>query len=190
MRVPVLMSLLIVCMDGGGGGGSAIPQVPLTTPDLYHTAMAKLYKQRCGGDWERMRRLVRAVFTQNQLQRRRQFGHADVVSALQAATAAGDAPDTLDELLELCLNEGLSAYGNGTNASGGSGGIGGEAELLIIIKEGAAITVQAAYRGWKVRNASDLSLAPVMTAQTSEGDCMAADGERAEINRYRDREIL
>ena len=100
MRVPVLMSLLIVCMDGGGGG-SAIPQVPLTTPDLYHTAMAKLYEQRCGGDWERMRRLVRAVFMQNQLQRRRQFGHADVVSALQAAAAADDAPDTLGELLEL-----------------------------------------------------------------------------------------
>ena len=46
-----------------------------------------------------MRRLVRAVFMQNQLQRRRQFGHADVVTALQAAAAADGAPDTLGELL-------------------------------------------------------------------------------------------
>ena len=38
-----------------------------------------------------------------------------------------------------------------------------------IIETGAAITVQAAYRGWKVRNASDLSLAPVMTPQIFEG---------------------
>jgi hypothetical protein len=100
MRVPVLMSLLIVCMDGDDDGG-AIPEVPETTPALYHTAMEKLYKKRHGGDWERMRRLLRAVFTQNQLQRQRQFGHADVVSALQAAAAADGAPDTYDELQQL-----------------------------------------------------------------------------------------
>jgi hypothetical protein len=99
MRVPVLMSLLIVHMDGSGSG--AIPEVPETTPALYYTAMERLYRWRCGDDWERMRRLLRAVFTQNQLQRRRQFGHADVVSALQAAAAADGAPDTLSELLDL-----------------------------------------------------------------------------------------
>jgi hypothetical protein len=33
MRMPVLMSLLIVCMDDGGGG-TAIPEVPETIPDL------------------------------------------------------------------------------------------------------------------------------------------------------------
>jgi hypothetical protein len=96
--VPVLMSLLIVRVDGGGSG--AIPEVPATTPDLYHTAMEALCKQQCGGDWERMRRLLRAVFTQNQLQRRRQFGHTGVLSALQAAAAAEDSTELWNRAVE------------------------------------------------------------------------------------------
>jgi hypothetical protein len=63
--------------------------------------MAKLYKQRCGDNWQRMQRLVQAVFTQNQLRRRRQFDNADVFSALQAAASVQGAPDTLEEQQQL-----------------------------------------------------------------------------------------
>jgi hypothetical protein len=102
MPVPVLMSLLIVCVDGGGDG--AVPEVPATVAELYQTAMAKLYQQRGGRhgfDGQQMQRLVRAVFTQNQLRRRRQFGHADVVSALQDTASAAGSEDTFNELMSL-----------------------------------------------------------------------------------------
>jgi hypothetical protein len=104
LPVPVLMSLLIVCMEGHGGAAasaSAVLEVPATTAELYQTAMAKLYKQRCGDNWQRMQRLVQAVFTQNQLRRRRQFDNADVFSALQAAASVQGAPDTLEEQQQL-----------------------------------------------------------------------------------------
>jgi hypothetical protein len=102
MQVPVFMSLLIVCVDGGDDG--AVPEVPATVAELYQTAMTKLYQQRGdrdGFDGQQMQRLMRAVFTQNQLRRRRQFGHADVVSALQDATSAAGAQDSFDELMVL-----------------------------------------------------------------------------------------
>ena len=83
MQVPVLMSLLIVCMDVRG---ATVPMVPATIADLYQIAMTKLYQERCGDNWRQMQRLVRAIFTQNQLRRRRQFGYMDVVSALQEET--------------------------------------------------------------------------------------------------------
>jgi hypothetical protein len=101
MQVPVFMSLLIVCVDGGNG---PVPEVPATVAELYQTAMTKLYQQRGdrdGFDGQQMQRLMRAIFTQNQLRRRRQFGHADVVSALQDATSAAGAQDSFDELMVL-----------------------------------------------------------------------------------------
>jgi hypothetical protein len=71
MQVPVFMSLLIVCVDGGNG---PVPEVPATVAELYQTAMTKLYQQRGdrdGFDGQQMQRLMRAIFTQNQLRRRR-----------------------------------------------------------------------------------------------------------------------
>jgi hypothetical protein len=101
MPVPVLMSLLIVCVDGDGG---AVPDVPATVGDLYQTAMTKLYQQRGdrhGFDGQQMQQLVRTIFTQNQLRRRRQFSQVDVELALQDAAEAEGKPEALEERLRV-----------------------------------------------------------------------------------------